>query len=81
MASPRWIFINLFSFRRKRNVRNRQVVCDVKATTGAKSVGDFFSKSLRHILLMGSAASGEGLVNVYRGTGKVLLVPGTKGFT
>ena len=29
--------------------------------------------------LMGSAASGEGLVNVYRGTGKVLLAPLTKG--
>ena len=26
--------------------------------------------------LLGSAASGEGLVNVYRGTGKVLLAPG-----
>ena len=25
--------------------------------------------------LLGSAASGEGLVNVYRGTGKVLMVP------
>jgi len=25
--------------------------------------------------LVGSAASGEGLVNVYRGTGKVLLAP------
>ena len=25
--------------------------------------------------LLGSAASGEGLVNVYRGTGKVLLAP------
>ena len=30
--------------------------------------------------LVGSAASGEGLVNVYRGTGKVLLAPVTKGF-
>lgn len=29
--------------------------------------------------LIGSAASGEGLVNVYRGTGKVLLAPITKG--
>lgn len=29
--------------------------------------------------LVGSAASGEGLVNVYRGTGKVLLAPITKG--
>ena len=29
--------------------------------------------------LMGSAASGEGLVNVYRGTGKVLLAPVAKG--
>ena len=28
--------------------------------------------------LIGSAASGEGLVNVYRGTGKVLLAPFTK---
>ena len=28
--------------------------------------------------LVGSAASGEGLVNVYRGTGKVLLAPGSK---
>lgn len=28
--------------------------------------------------LLGSAASGEGLVNVYRGTGKVLLAPVTK---
>ena len=28
--------------------------------------------------LIGSAASGEGLVNVYRGTGKVLLAPVTK---
>ena len=27
--------------------------------------------------LIGSAASGEGLVNVYRGTGKVLLAPTT----
>ena len=25
--------------------------------------------------LLGSAASGEGLVNVYRGTGKVLMAP------
>ncbi|WOV85912.1 AIM24 family protein [Sporosarcina jeotgali] len=25
--------------------------------------------------IMGSAASGEGLVNVYRGTGKVLMAP------
>ena len=25
--------------------------------------------------LIGSAASGEGLVNVYRGTGKVLMAP------
>ncbi|MFD2116611.1 AIM24 family protein [Paenibacillus yanchengensis] len=30
--------------------------------------------------LIGSAASGEGLVNVYRGTGKVWLAPVTKGF-
>ena len=30
--------------------------------------------------LIGSAASGEGLVNVYSGTGKVLLAPVTKGF-
>ncbi len=29
--------------------------------------------------LVGSAASGEGLVNVYRGTGKVLMAPVTKG--
>ncbi len=29
--------------------------------------------------LIGSAASGEGLVNVYRGTGKVLLAPVTSG--
>lgn len=29
--------------------------------------------------LIGSAASGEGLVNVYRGTGKILLAPVTKG--
>jgi len=29
--------------------------------------------------LIGSAASGEGLVNVYRGTGKVLLAPVVKG--
>ncbi len=29
--------------------------------------------------LLGSAASGEGLVNVYRGTGKVWLAPVTKG--
>lgn len=29
--------------------------------------------------LIGSAASGEGLVNVYRGTGKVLLAPVTAG--
>lgn len=29
--------------------------------------------------LVGSAASGEGLVNVYRGTGKVLLAPVVKG--
>ncbi|WP_343214384.1 hypothetical protein [Flavonifractor sp. An92] len=28
---------------------------------------------------MGSAASGEGLVNVYRGTGKVLLAPVVNG--
>jgi len=28
--------------------------------------------------LIGSAASGEGLVNVYRGTGKVLMMPTTK---
>lgn len=25
--------------------------------------------------LMGSAASGEGLVNVYKGTGKILMMP------
>lgn len=30
--------------------------------------------------LIGSAASGEGLVNVYRGTGKVWLAPVTRGF-
>ncbi len=30
--------------------------------------------------LLGSAASGEGLVNVYRGTGKVLLAPVTGGY-
>lgn len=29
--------------------------------------------------LIGSAASGEGLVNVYRGTGKILLAPVAKG--
>ena len=29
--------------------------------------------------LIGSAASGEGLVNVYRGTGRVLLAPVSKG--
>ena len=29
--------------------------------------------------LIGSAASGEGLVNVYRGTGKVLMAPVDKG--
>lgn len=29
--------------------------------------------------LIGSAASGEGLVNVYRGTGKVLLAPVLQG--
>ena len=28
--------------------------------------------------LIGSAASGEGLVNVYRGTGKVLMMPTAK---
>ncbi len=28
--------------------------------------------------LIGSAASGEGLVNVYRGTGRVLLAPVAK---
>ena len=28
--------------------------------------------------LIGSAASGEGLVNVYRGTGKVLMAPVSK---
>lgn len=28
--------------------------------------------------LIGSAASGEGLVNVYKGTGKVLLAPVTR---
>ena len=28
--------------------------------------------------LVGSAASGEGLVNVYRGTGKVLMMPTAK---
>ena len=28
--------------------------------------------------LIGSAASGEGLVNVYRGTGKVLMMPTVK---
>lgn len=27
--------------------------------------------------LIGSAASGEGLVNVYRGTGKILMTPVT----
>lgn len=31
--------------------------------------------------LLGSAASGEGLVNVYRGTGKVLLAPVTSSIT
>lgn len=31
--------------------------------------------------LIGSASSGEGLVNVYRGTGKVLLAPVTKGIS
>ena len=30
--------------------------------------------------LIGSAASGEGLVNVYRGTGKVLMAPLTRAF-
>lgn len=30
--------------------------------------------------LIGSAASGEGLVNVYRGTGRVLLAPVVKGY-
>ena len=30
-------------------------------------------------ILIGSAASGEGLVNVYRGTGKVLMAPVAKG--
>jgi uncharacterized protein (AIM24 family) len=30
--------------------------------------------------LIGSAASGEGLVNVYRGTGKVLLAPVAQGY-
>lgn len=29
--------------------------------------------------LVGSAASGEGLVNVYHGTGRVLLAPVVKG--
>ena len=29
--------------------------------------------------LVGSAASGEGLVNMYRGTGRVLLAPVVKG--
>ena len=29
--------------------------------------------------LIGSAASGEGLVNVYRGTGRVLMAPVAKG--
>ena len=28
--------------------------------------------------LIGSAASGEGLVNVYRGTGRVLMMPTAK---
>lgn len=31
--------------------------------------------------LIGSAASGEGLVNVYRGTGKILLAPVQKTIT
>ena len=40
-----------------------------------------WSKSLRFTVersgksLIGSAASGEGLVNVYRGTGKILMAP------
>jgi len=31
--------------------------------------------SLHHVILIGSAASGKGLVNVYKGTGKVLMAP------
>lgn len=31
--------------------------------------------AVRRVSLVGSAASGEGLVNVYRGTGKVLWPP------
>lgn len=38
-----------------------------------------FTVELSGKSLIGSAASGEGLVNVYRGTGKVLLAPVAKG--
>lgn len=52
---------------------------DVLKVDGGMAIA--WSKSLKFTVersgksLLGSAASGEGLVNVYRGTGKVLLAP------
>ena len=40
--------------------------------------GSMHSRNRRAGILIGSAASGEGLVNVYRGTGKVLMMPTAK---
>ena len=63
---------------------NSELVCinlenDAVKIDGNKAVA--WSKSLEFTVersgksLIGSAASGEGLVNVYRGTGKVLMAP------
>ena len=52
---------------------------NVHATSGVKGIGDLFGKALKGAVTKESAVKpeyvGEGLVNVYRGTGRVLMSP------
>ncbi len=48
---------------------------NVQTTSGVKGIGDFLGKALKGAVTKETAVSGEGLVNVYRGTGRVLMCP------
>ena len=45
----------------------------------SKTMTAVLGRALTGTSLIGSAASGEGLVNVYRGTGRVLMAPVANG--
>ena len=58
-----------------KNVSYNDKLVDINYCFQEGKVTGVIGKSGSGKSLIGSAASGEGLVNVYRGTGKVLLAP------